>query len=161
MFVRRRVAAPHRPALHTHPQMNPRTADLQTILTTLRRRLHLMNLVQMSTPHRHTFLASKFYSFRCVIPSKGAKPFTPLQPLDMAKTPRSESALLLQPSKLVILSRTRNPALAFAVALAFASALLVVIPKGSAVAFVFCRLPVLLPPPKESSFRPKLLTASS
>jgi hypothetical protein len=50
------------PALHTHPQMNPRTADLQTILTALRRRLHLMNMVQMSTLHRNTFLSSKFYS---------------------------------------------------------------------------------------------------
>jgi hypothetical protein len=54
MLVRRRVAAPRMPALHTHTQMDPRTTDLQTILTTLRRRLHLMYMVQMGTFHSST-----------------------------------------------------------------------------------------------------------
>ena len=55
MLVRRRVAAPHMPALHAHPQMHPRTADLQTLLTPVGRRLHLPDLVQMGTFHASTF----------------------------------------------------------------------------------------------------------
>jgi len=56
VLVRRRVTAPHMPALHTHPQMDPRAANLQTILATPSRRLHLMYLVQMGTFHGSTFL---------------------------------------------------------------------------------------------------------
>jgi hypothetical protein len=55
MFVRRRVAAPHMPTLHAHPQMHPCPTDLQTVLTAVSRRLHLPNLVQMGTFHGSTF----------------------------------------------------------------------------------------------------------
>ncbi len=60
MFIRRGVAAPHMPALHAHPQMHPPPANLQTILTTLRRRLHLMNVVKMSTFHSQHLPSPKF-----------------------------------------------------------------------------------------------------
>src|SRR5205807_7373447 len=90
MFVRRRVAAPHMPALHAHPQMHPPTTNLQTILTTLRRRLHLMNMVQMNTLHRNTFLhRNSIPPIRCVIPPEGAKPFAPPQPRRKPRFDRS------------------------------------------------------------------------
>src|ERR1700733_11905567 len=38
-------------ALQTHPQMHPGATDLQTILATLRRWLHLPNLVHVPTFH--------------------------------------------------------------------------------------------------------------
>src|SRR5260370_12907207 len=68
MLVRRRVAAPHMPALHTHPQMHPGAADLQTILTALRRRLHLADLVQMGTFHSNTFPKPRFYLYILPLP---------------------------------------------------------------------------------------------
>ena len=49
--MKRRVAAPHMPTLQAHPQMHPVTVNLQTILATLRRRLHLPYLVHVSTLH--------------------------------------------------------------------------------------------------------------
>ena len=51
MFMKRRIAASHMPALQAHPKMNPGAAYLQALLTTLRRRLHLPNLIQMRTFH--------------------------------------------------------------------------------------------------------------
>jgi hypothetical protein len=78
MFIRRRIAARRMPALHTHPQMHPPRADLQAILATLRRRLHLMNMVQMSTFHSQYLPSHRFYPLiRCAIPPKGTKSLTP------------------------------------------------------------------------------------
>src|ERR1700716_2885424 len=58
------------PALHTHPQMHPRTADLQTILTPVGRRLHLMYMVQMGTFHSSTSRQPRFYPHQRHTPSR-------------------------------------------------------------------------------------------
>src|SRR5207253_9067859 len=61
-------------------QMHPATVNHQTILTTLSRRLHLVNMIQMSTPHRHTILPpNSIPPIRCTIPHKGGKPSASLQ----------------------------------------------------------------------------------
>src|SRR5258708_19851504 len=51
MFTRRRIAAPHMPADHAHPQMNPPAPNLQTLLAPRRRRFYIANLTQMSALH--------------------------------------------------------------------------------------------------------------
>jgi len=72
MLVQRRIAAPYMPTLQTHPQVNPRAADLQTLLTPVGRRLHTPDLVQMGTLHGSTFLEPRFYPPR-MAPYKWAK----------------------------------------------------------------------------------------
>jgi hypothetical protein len=56
MLVLRRIAARDIPAKKAHPQMNPRIAHLDAFLASLRVRLHLMNLIEMSTFARHKIL---------------------------------------------------------------------------------------------------------
>src|SRR5216683_3770927 len=51
MFTGRRIAAPHMPADHAHPQMNPPASNLQTLLAPRRRRFYIANLTQMSALH--------------------------------------------------------------------------------------------------------------
>src|SRR6266851_715527 len=51
MFTGRRIAAPHMPADHAHPQMNPPASNLQTLLAPRRRRFYIANLPQMSALH--------------------------------------------------------------------------------------------------------------
>jgi hypothetical protein len=55
MSVGRRIAASHMTTNQAHPQMHPLAANLQALLATLRRRLHLPNLIQMATFHGNTF----------------------------------------------------------------------------------------------------------
>jgi hypothetical protein len=57
MLIHRRVATSHMPTLHAHPQMDPRASHLQTLLASLRRRLHFVDMIQMRTFHAVTFLA--------------------------------------------------------------------------------------------------------
>src|SRR5579863_7650339 len=51
VFILRRIAATHVAANHTQPQMNPRVVHLQTLLAAVRARLHIFDLVEMSTGH--------------------------------------------------------------------------------------------------------------
>src|SRR5262249_11391439 len=46
MFVRRRIAAAHMPADHAHSQMHPPPTNLQAVLASLRRRRHILDLIQ-------------------------------------------------------------------------------------------------------------------
>jgi hypothetical protein len=62
MFVQRRVTTAHMAAEQAHPQMHPLTVNLQTLLAPLRRRLHLPNLVHMSTLHSSHLPSLRFYA---------------------------------------------------------------------------------------------------
>src|ERR1700722_12904526 len=69
MLVLRRITASDVPATHAKPEMNPRVAHLQTLFTTARVRLYLLNLVQMSALHNLFIVCGIKMSVRCGIRS--------------------------------------------------------------------------------------------
>jgi hypothetical protein len=60
VFVRRRVAAADVAADEAHPQMNPAPTDFEAILTSLRARRHILNLIDMGTLTAHDALLSHY-----------------------------------------------------------------------------------------------------
>jgi hypothetical protein len=51
VLVLRRVAATDMPADQAQPQVNPRVVHLQTLFAAVCMRLHVLNLIEMSTGH--------------------------------------------------------------------------------------------------------------
>jgi hypothetical protein len=59
MLIPRRIAATNLPANHAQPQMHPRIPNLQTFLTTLGMRLHILDLIQVRAFRRHDLAPKK------------------------------------------------------------------------------------------------------